>query len=433
VSTSGPHYLVITAGTHGDMHPFMHVAKSLQALGRNVTFVTHHIHEKLIRDSGLPFVCFGTDEEYLSVLSNPKIWHPQHCFSALLANYGEQLKQINQAIRSVSAQAPVVAITHPFVVPAAAIAREQGLIQSIVAGYLAPSNIKSCHDPLMVGPTAVPSWVPMSWRRMFWRFVEKGWIDPVPVSQINGVRAALGLPKIHSFLSHILEAPDLSLALFPSWFAPPAPDWPSPLLVADFPLFEAAQDGGWTNELSDFLAAGDKPVVFTAGTGNLHAADFFACALAAVNELGQRAIFLAKDRALAPAVLPNTVLWQPYVPLPALLPRAAALVHHGGIGTTAEALRAGTPQLVVPFGWDQFDNGARVKSLGAGRVLPARTLRPKPLVQSLRTVTSSGTMRARCAQLSAHFVPPLDSVALCLEIERLVMSVCVKTEVKRDM
>lgn len=121
------------------------------------------------------------------------------------------------------------------------------------------------------------------------------------------------------------------------------PDWPQPLIEGDFQLFDASTQDGFAEELSGFLAAGERPLVFTAGTGNLHAADFFSCALGAVNGLGRRAIFLTRERAQVPALLPESVLWQPYVPLSALLPHAAALVHHGGIGTTAEALRSSTP------------------------------------------------------------------------------------------
>ena len=421
MSELAPHYLVITVGTTGDVHPFMRVASSLQALGRKVTFITNTFHASLVQSAGLPFVGLGTDEEYLRVIANPDLWDAKKGFSALMATYSDQLKQIVEAIRSVSTQAPQVAIAHPFAVPGAAIARGRGFIKFVVAAYLAPSNLRSCHDPLNIGPTSIPRWVPMSWRRALWQFVEKGWIDPVAVAQINAARKPLGLPNVHSFLTHIAEAPDLSVTLFPSWFAPIVPDWPRPLIEGDFQLFEATTQS-FTEDLSAFLAAGEKPLVFTPGTGNLHAADFFTCALSAVNTLGRCAIFLTKERTQIPAHLPESVLWQPYVPLSALLPHAAVLVHHGGIGTTAEALRSGTPQLIAPFAWDQFDNGARIASLGAGTVIHARRLRPRNLAHSLHVLTTSDTIRARCSQLAEHFMPPHDATTLCREVERLVLS-----------
>jgi len=215
VSETAPHYLVMTVGTTGDIHPFMRIASALQMLGRKVTFITHSYYEKVVRDAGLPFVGIGTDEEFLRVLRNPDIWDPKKGFSALLANYSDGLKQVLEAIESISAQAPHVVIAHPFAVPGAIIARERGWVKSVVAAYIAPSNLRSCHDPLTIGDTAVPRWVPMSWRRALWRFVEKGWIDPVAVAQLNAVRTPLGLPKVDSFLGHIIEAPELSVPLFP--------------------------------------------------------------------------------------------------------------------------------------------------------------------------------------------------------------------------
>jgi rhamnosyltransferase subunit B len=254
--------------------------------------------------------------------------------------------------------------------------------------------------------------------------VEKRWIDPVAVTQLNAVRTPLGLPKLDSFLTHLAEAPDLSVTLFPAWFAPVVPDWPRPLIEGDFQLFEASTQEGFSEDLSAFLAAGRKPLVFTPGTGNLHAADFFACALAAINRLGHRAIFLTRERTQIPVSLPDSVLWQPYVPLSALLPHAAGIVHHGGIGTTAEALRCGTPQLIAPFAWDQFDNAARIVALGVGMVIPAKRLRPRKLARCLLNLYTSETIRARCSQLASRFRSPHDPIALCREVERRALATC---------
>lgn len=398
----------------------MRIANGLQALGRNVTFITHSYYADLVQGAGLPFVGIGTDEEFLRILRNPDIWNPRKAFSALLADYGDWLRQLHDAIRSMPGQAPKVAIAHPFAVPGAAIARECGLLRAVVAAYLAPSNIRTCHDPLRIGEMSVPRWVPMSWRRALWKFVDKGWIDPVATAQLNGAREPLGLPGVLSFLPHIMDAPDLSVTLFPSWFAPAAPDWPLPLIAGDFQLCETIAKDAFTEDLAAFLASGEKPLVFTPGTGNLHAAAFFAAALAAVKTLGRRAIFLTRERTQIPAHLPESVLWQPYVPLSALLPHAAVLVHHGGIGTMAEALRAGTPQLIAPFAWDQFDNGARIASLGVGMVIPATRLRPRKLARSLQILCTSETIHAQCSVLASRFMPALGPSAICGEVERIL-------------
>lgn len=421
---TAPHYFVITIGTTGDLHPFLRIARALQTLGRKVTFITHSYYENVVHNAGLPFVGIGTDEEFLRILRNPDIWDPQKGFSALLADYSNGLKQLIDAIQSASVPAQQVVIAHPFAVPGAVIARELGFVNSVVGAYLAPSNLRTCHDPLTIGALSVPRWVPMSWRRVLWRFIDKGWIDPVALAHLNAVRTARGLSKVDSFLSHIAETPNISVTLFPSWFASVVPDWPRPLIEGDFQLFEAAAQQGFSKELSAFLAAGEKPFVFTPGTGNLHAAEFFACALTTIKRLGRRAIFLTKERAQVPSPLPESVLWQPYVPLSALLPHAAALVHHGGIGTTAEALRSGTPQLIVPFAWDQFDNGARIASLGVGMAITARKLQSRKLAQGLQQLCNSDSIRTQCSLLASRFTPQHDPIALCRKVEQLALATC---------
>jgi rhamnosyltransferase subunit B len=231
--------------------------------------------------------------------------------------------------------------------------------------------------------------VPLAARRAFWRWVGRRFIDPVALADVNAARRAHGLAPASSLMDWIAAVPDLSLTLFPDWFAPTQPDWPRPLVRGDFPLFDPNADAPLAPELTAFLQAGTPPLVFTHGTGNTQAAAYFRAARAAAQRLGRRALFLTSHRDQVPADLPPTMLWQAYVPLRALLPHAAALVHHGGIGTTAEALRAGTPQLVVPLAHDQFDNGARVTALGAGTSLPAARLNERRLVRKLAALLAA--------------------------------------------
>ena len=236
---------------------------------------------------------------------------------------------------------------------------------------------------------------------------------PGAIESAHRARPADGLPPVRHALGYLLQVPDLSLALFPAWFAATPPDWPKPLLRADFPLYEPDPAASFTPELAAFLAAGEAPVVFTPGTGNRQGVAYFRCALQAVLRLQRRAIFLTPHAQQVPDNLPPGVLWQPYVPLARLLPECAAIVHHGGIGTTAEALRGGIAQLVVPFAHDQFDNAARVTALGAGFTLPATRLSAARLAYSLRRVLSSRALAVNCRALASRFAPHPDIDPLC--------------------
>jgi rhamnosyltransferase subunit B len=188
--------------------------------------------------------------------------------------------------------------------------------------------------------------------------------------------------------------------------------------MADFPVFEASSSTELSAEISAFLAKGEKPLVFTAGTANFHADKFFATALQACKQVGLRGIFLTKDRTQIPAQLPDSILWQAYVPLAKLLPHAAAIIHHGGIGTAAEALRAGTPQLITPFAWDQFDNGARIKALGVGMTISAKKLNVHKLTRALQQLCDSNTILAQCKHVAAQFKSSPDLGKICRDIER---------------
>jgi rhamnosyltransferase subunit B len=218
------------------------------------------------------------------------------------------------------------------------------------------------------------------------------------------------------FLPHLGTVPDQSVTLFPAWYAATAPDWPQPLLRGGFPLFDPAAEAALPAAVQAFLAAGTAPVVLTLGTFQRHGGPVLAQLVAAVRALGRRALVLAADRAQLPLPDAHDLLWQPYVPLRLLLPRAAALLHHGGIGTTAEALRAGVPQLVLPWAFDQFDNAQRVRALGVGLSLPPRRLRAGPLRDALQQLLGRPGLAAACREAAGRLAADPGPDAICQAI-----------------
>jgi len=164
------------------------------------------------------------------------------------------------------------------------------------------------------------------------------------------------------------------IGLYSPHFARRQPDHPPNLLIAGFPYYDgipkerSALDPG----LQRFLADGDPPLVFTLGSFAVHASgDFYRESLFAARALKCRAVLLAgasETKHLAGSTSTNEFLCA-YALHSQLFPRAAAIIHHGGIGTTSEALRAGKPQLVVPFFGDQPDNARRLEDWGVARRL----------------------------------------------------------------
>jgi rhamnosyltransferase subunit B len=334
------------------------------------------------------------------------------------------MAQIVPFVEALPQDEAVLLLVHPLALPEPDLCRAKRPDLKVAAAYLAPQNLPTVHDPLLLGPWPVPSWVPLGLRRWLLKRLAKTFIDPVALQDVNAARQARGMPKASSMLDHLFAVPDLSVTLFPEWFAPTQPDWPQPIYRAGFPLFDPKPDAPLSPELERFLKEGlsageGKPLAFTHGTGNTQARAYFEHAAKAVQQLGRRAIFLTPHREQVPANLPPSILWQDYVPLRRLLPQLALLVHHGGIGTTAECLRAGTPQLVAPLAHDQFDNAARVTALGVGASLPAAKLDDVRLARTLGRMLADEDMAGRCRELSRRFASDDALQGLCARLEAL--------------
>jgi UDP:flavonoid glycosyltransferase YjiC (YdhE family) len=146
--------------------------------------------------------------------------------------------------------------------------------------------------------------------------------------------------------------------------------------------------------LARFLDDGPPPLVFTLGTAvGSDAGRFYETSLAAAQAVGYRAVFVGsgvQDRITTGA---ETIALD-YVPYADLFPRAAVVVHHGGIGTTGLAMLSGRPMLVMPRAWDQPDNAARVARLGVARVLPRHRYRASRVASELRHLVG-GAYRQR--------------------------------------
>jgi rhamnosyltransferase subunit B len=328
------------------------------------------------------------------------VWHPTRGFAVIWRAVRPGMRELGPIVAALPRREPCVIVTHPLAVHEALLCRERRPDLRVVLAYLAPSNIPTVYDPLMFGPVRVPRWVPRGARRWLWKTIGKRLVDPVVMPDINGDRAQAGVAPATSLFALLKNGPDLSVTLFPQWFGAPKPDWPQPLACGDFALFDPNPDAAFSDELAAFLANGEAPLIFTPGTANRQARTYFSHALAACAALGKRAIFLTPHRAQIAENLPPDVLWQSYLPLRKLLPHAAALIHHGGIGTTAEALRAGIAQLIVALAYDQFDNAWRVETLGAGLGLTKARLNTPRLIAILRKLLSSHHIRSRCNVLS---------------------------------
>ena len=227
-------------------------------------------------------------------------------------------------------------------------------------------------------------------------------------------RRSLGLPTGANPIFDAKHSPFGTLAMFPDFFSSPQPDWPTGTVQAGFPFYE---QGGGVPEVEDFLKKGAAPVVLTLGSIVAHfEPSFYGAAVEAAQMLGRRAILLTGRNAAVPQNLPESILAVNYAPLHTILPHAAAVVHAGGIGTCAEALKAGLPSVVIPYAFDQPDNAARLRRLGVARILSRKSISSRNLANNLRQLLETPEPASAAARL-ASFIHP--QIALDKALEKM--------------
>jgi rhamnosyltransferase subunit B len=209
------------------------------------------------------------------------------------------------------------------------------------------------------------------------------------MASLSRFRAELGLIPGHDPVFEGQHSPQRVLALFSRVMAEPQRDWPPQTLMTGFAFYDQADHGqGLDPDLERFLDAGPPPMVFTLGSAAvMQAGTFYRESLAAVRHLGCRAVLLAGDNSITEPLPSGTVVF-PYAPFSKILPRASIVVHSGGIGTTAQALVAGRPMLVVPYAFDQPDNAARLERLGVARVIGRTHYKAQRLTKELDRLLS---------------------------------------------
>jgi rhamnosyltransferase subunit B len=413
--------LLVPVGSHGDVHPFLGIGEVLLRRGHRVTMFTNGLFGPLARRVGLEFVEIGTADEFRQIISDPDLWHPTRGWKKVFDNIGGNLMpQQYDALKSRLTPGDTVIVGASLAFGARVLRDETGVPMATV--HLQPSIIRSAYAPPKLPGTPPLSWAPRWLVRAFYNFADRAVLDPVIAKPLNAFRADKGLPPVRYVIRDWWHSPDLTIGLFPEWFAQPQPDWPAQMKLTGFPLFDEKGLEPLSDELNRFLESGDKPIAFTPGSAMSHGREFFHAAADACQILGRRGLLLTRHTEHLPRALPPGVIHVPYAPFSELLPRCAALVHHGGIGTTAQAMSAGVPQLVQPMSHDQPDNAERLKKLGVGDWLSVKKFRGPAVAKKLRGLLDSADVTDACKRVADRFVGTNPLAATCDLIESLAVS-----------
>jgi UDP:flavonoid glycosyltransferase YjiC (YdhE family) len=219
-----------------------------------------------------------------------------------------------------------------------------------------------------------------------------------------------------------MHSPQLVIGFFPEWFAAAQSDWPANIHLVGFPLWDSDESMSLTADAEAFVKEGAAPVVFTPGSAAATMHRYFRESVAALRELGIRAMLVTNFPEQVPSDLPEGVGVFGYQPFSALLPNASLLVYHGGIGTLAQTIRAGIPHLVVPHGHDQFDNAWRIERLGLGRSIPQTRYRASLVANTIRGILGDVEGQARCRAMAPRVEPDRAVTTACELIEQLAMN-----------
>ena len=404
--------LVVPFGAAGDVHPLVGLGRALRERGHEVTVVTHGWFEPLVRRAGLGFLGYASADEFLALTEVPGTANVVKAFRVMVEHAILPLvPRLFALLRDAHEPGRTVVVAQPLAF-AARIAREK-LGVPLATVHLHPFFLRSVYDPLLF-----PAHAPRALKRLAHRAID-ALVDRHVGRALNAFRGGLGLAPVRRVALDWWNSPELVLALFPEWLARRQPDWPPQTVQAGFVLWDAGDATGVPAELDRFLDAGDPPVVFAAPSWMRHARPFFEGAVEACRLSGRRGILLTRFPEQLPARLPDGVRHFDFVPYRALLPRAAALAHHGGMGNLAFALAAGIPQLVSPIHLDHPHNAALLLELGVAARLTPRAWRPAAVARALDDLLGSPRVGERCRSLAKQVDPAGALANACSRIEAL--------------
>lgn len=407
--------LLATVGSAGDVYPLLSLGRGLRARGHQPVIVANAYFRQTVERQGLGFVEMGGVAAYERLVNDPDLWHPTRSFRLLVREaIAPYVRPLFEIVSRYAPSSTVVAASG--FLYGARIAHEK-LGTPFATLHLQPALFRSAYETPAMGGFFFPGWWPRWLKRLYYRFLDAALIDRAIAPHVNPLRRELGLGPQEQFFGDGFHAPQASIGLFPHWYAPPQPDWPPQIELTGF------IDGGEDTTLAlpadaeHFLATGEPPLVFTAGTAMRHGDQFFAAAVEAAQRLGRRALLLSRFHRQIPERLPEGVRHFDYLSFRRLMPRAAALISHGGIGTVAQGLAAGIPQLAVPMSHDQPDNAARLKKLGMGDWLSPGDVSGATVAERLAALLDSAVVQARCRELAGRIDFDEALSAACRAIE----------------
>lgn len=386
--------LITCFGSYGDLFPYIALGKALQERKHEVTLGTTEIFRQKVEAEGLRFhhIRCGLDRyttpellrDFLQRVFDP-VKGGEFFVREMMQDIGATYQDTHEAVR----QSDFV-ISNPFALTTPLVCRDLNI--TWLSTILAPMFFMSVYDPPIQSAApwlrSVNHWSPALYRGLFGliKKVAQSWTKPLyAFCEAQRIPAPNANPLFEGQYS-----PHGTLAMFPYCLATPQPDWPVNTRITGFPLFSSEEAETHTlSKLDTFLQSGEPPLVFALGSSAVHIApEFFRTSALIAKKLNRRAVLVAGP---LDAGIEETegIFVVKYVAYSRLFRHASVIIHQGGIGTLAQAICAEKPMLIVPFGFDQFDNAERLTKLGVAETIKRKnytTDTASALVERLATV-----------------------------------------------
>lgn len=388
-------FAFVTLGSAGDLHPMLALAREMTDRGHDVALLAQAPHEQEVAREGVRFISIASQRDHDRTLTHPDLWHPIRGLGVLWRHLVvPAIEPTLDALSSWQAEQSVcpVVVAAPLAI-GARLFRDQAKVP-LISVATAPTALRTIEDPMFLGSWQVPVRTPRAIRSLLWRLLDWLKLDPLAQPSIRVWQQRLGIPPLPpQLLKNWLLSPDGVLALFPSEFCTPRPDWPPNTMQFGFPLYQPRVPTPLSPGLQRFLDAAPAPWLVYPGSAHAGATretQRLQSLVSALIKLQQSVVLISRQSALSTVAEKHPMVHiEPWTDLSVLLPRAKAIVHHGGIGTCAWALAHHTPQVVWPSAYDQFENGWHVEAMRQGRVLHGQLPDGTGLLELIQPVISA--------------------------------------------
>lgn len=417
--------LIATVGSSGDVNPFIAVGRALAARGHEVRMLVNPFFESAVLQAGLAMEPVGEEIDFRILAQLPNAVHPTRGSLVILRELVfPHVKTIyHRTDELLTSFKPDVVFSHHICTGTSWACARRGVPWA--TGVLSPAMWFNPRDPSRYHP-----WSPENPSERFSRFglwlgrMIMRWQFDQP---LNATRRELGFPPSRDMVFSEAASGNASIGLWSPTIRGSLPGDPPAARICGFAWHDRfARFESASGELERFVEecerAGEPPIVFTLGTAVVHAGSgFYVEAARAARKLGRRAILLTNRPEYAPPAgeLSERVRAFDYAPFGWLLPRSTCVVHHCGVGTTAQAWRSGRPTVCVPHAYDQFDNALRAKRLGCSVTVNATRATAPRLEAALREVLENPAYASRAAEVGVRLRDEDGAAAAAVELERI--------------